>query len=765
MRRACLVVLLLVARASPAAIYESPITAEDEDDLLAAQERGELSPESTERLIDLINVGVDLNTATRDELYELPGLGWREVDAILEYRKLKGRIEDPAELVGAEAVSADALLQMAPFIRLEPATEILPIGGKMKLITGVSLSDSRPPPFYFAGAFKGPWNLSAGIELATTRFLPTAPVYDPVRDTLQVEGPYYSLHMPKLYGQWKAGNRRIIVGSFRVGFAEQLTLDTTLRKKPRGFDVTSRALSAGIWSLSNPCRYATGELSESPCPSDGTIAKGLRDFSWRDVFRGIAASIEDLELGENGPRLSLYGFGSFQTRKVYQYQIVDRRNCADPRDDESNDLCDAPDVYVKQADPSAPYPTLRSSTLPGVLNELVFGGHGRLQPVPRFYFGITGYGAIPLWNVPQMELDFQEWARTPWNGPYGAIGLDGKVTVGPMDLFAEVTRTFNRIPDERGGWGAILRGLVNPKGHQLEWSVRLYDPTFSNPYSSPVSSPDISFGQRARNELGLKLDYVGKLPADLFVRAWVNFWMNPWRDDDSYFNEALGAEVIPSDATLIPAFTPNLHGRARLDWKGFWFLNAAAWFDYRNNDLGNSATVINGMQTGACYSGGVDGSDPEGFGDTIYLPAFNANGEPLRCTGELYRVSAALTLKPLREKLGFWLQGYHTWVSQLGTNTMRMDDRIWVEVRSNLLDRRLTLRARLSYTFFDIANPDPDRHNDFFWGVAEVAGRPWPFLRPALRYDVRVYNDQRPADERRNPNPEHMFRLVVDAKF
>src|SRR5687767_3018230 len=120
MRRAAFVACLFVARASLAAIYESPITAETEDDLLAAQERGELSPESTERLIELLNDGVDLNTATRDELYELPGIGFREVDAILDYRKLKGRIEDPAELVGAEAITPEALLQMAPFLVLAP---------------------------------------------------------------------------------------------------------------------------------------------------------------------------------------------------------------------------------------------------------------------------------------------------------------------------------------------------------------------------------------------------------------------------------------------------------------------------------------------------------------------------------------------------------------------------------------------------------------------------------------------------------------------
>lgn len=768
MRRAAFCTVVLFAKVALAAVYESPITAEDEEDLLAAQERGELSPETAERLIDLISVGVDLNSATRDDLYELPGIGYREVDAILEYRKLKGRIEDPAELVGAEAITADALLQMAPFLRLEPAAEILPIAGKMKLITLVSASDTVPPPAYFKGDFKGPWNLRAGIELVTTRFRPTAPYYDSTRDTLMVNGPYYSVHLPKLYGQWKAGSRQIIVGTFRVGFAEQLTLDNTLRQKPRGFDVTTRTLQPLITGLSSPCRFSTGELDDTPCPDDGSIAKGTRDFRWRDVFRGIAGSVEDLELGEKGPKLSLYGFGSLQTRSVYQYQLVDRRSCDDPRTEPSGSSdvsCSAPAIYVRQTDATQPSPKLYASTLPAVLNELVFGAHGRLQPVPRFYFGVTGYGAVPLFNVPQLQLDFQEWARTPWNGPYGAVGLDGKLTLGPIDLFAEVTRTFNRIPDEKGGWGAIVRGAINPKGHQLEASLRLYDKTFSNPYSSPVSSPDVLFGQRARNEAGLKLDYEGKLPLDLYVKAWANFWFNPWQDDDGHYDQNLGQYVIPRDATVVPAGTTNLHGRARVDWKGFDAFQGAAWFDYRNNDLANSTDKIDpntGDPVGACYSGGVDSGDPEGL-MLLYPPPVGADGKPQRCFGELYKVSASVTVKPLRQYLGFWLQGAHTWVSQFGTNELRMDDRVWFEARSQLLDKRLNLRGRVSYTFFDIKNAD--RHNDFFWAIAEVAGKPWAFLRPALRYDLRVFNDQRPVGERRNPNPEHTFRLTVDAKF
>jgi Helix-hairpin-helix motif len=769
MRRAALLFFVFAAPASLAAVYESPITAETEDDLLAAQERGELSPESAERLIDLLTAGVDLNSAGRDELYELPGLGYKEVDAIIEYRKLKGRIEDPAELVGAEAISGDALLQMAPFIRLEPANEVLPVSGKMRLMGAVGFADTVPPPAYFGGEFKGPWNLRAGIELVTTRFRPSTAFYDGTRDTLMVSWPYYALNMPKLYGQWKAGNRQIIVGTFKVGFAEQLTLDNTQKTHPNGFDVRTRTLQpeSGITitygpggtvegvnsSLSSPCRFSTGELSQTPCPSDGSIPKAMPDYRWREVFRGIAASIEELELGEKGPKLSLFGFGSLQTKSVYQYQLIDKRYCSAPPDGEpdprwTDPACGSPAVYVRQTDPSDPSPRLAYSTIPGVLHELVFGGRAKLQPIPRFYFGITGYGAIPLWTVSQMELDFQEWARTPWNGPYGAIGIDGKITLGPVDLFTEVTRTFNRIPSREpleqggGGWGAILRGLVNPKGHLIEGSLRFYDRGFSNPYSSPVSSPDILFGQRARNEAGLKLDYKGKLPADFFVNAWVNLWVLPWADIRAI--DALGNVVTQSAA----AGTFNLHGRARVDYRGFSFIQGGVWFDYKNNDLARS-------QRGTCYTGALD----------LDNPLDSSSTEPQGgCFGESYRVSATVTVKPHKRYLNFTVHADQSWTDDTDHPTdFRIDRHFWLEARSWLLDNRLNFSARAAYRFFDAYGPE--RKNDVFWGTFEVAAKPWAFLQPALRYDIYLFNDQRPIGERRNPNPAMTLRLIVDAKF
>src|SRR5689334_15592114 len=113
-----------------AAIYESPITADDEDDLRAAAERGEISDATLQTLVELLEDGVDLNGASRDELYELPSLTYADVDAIVQYRKNEGHIDDPSTLVGAGAITAEQLLQIAPFIIISDEPIKIPVSGR-----------------------------------------------------------------------------------------------------------------------------------------------------------------------------------------------------------------------------------------------------------------------------------------------------------------------------------------------------------------------------------------------------------------------------------------------------------------------------------------------------------------------------------------------------------------------------------------------------------------------------------------------------------
>src|SRR4051812_21008950 len=114
--RARLVFALLVPSFALAANYEVPLTdVDEEDDIIALEESGDISSDTAEILLEMIQEGVDLNSASRDELYNLPGVSYSDADAILLYRKNKGKIDDPAELVAAGVLTEDQLKLIAPF--------------------------------------------------------------------------------------------------------------------------------------------------------------------------------------------------------------------------------------------------------------------------------------------------------------------------------------------------------------------------------------------------------------------------------------------------------------------------------------------------------------------------------------------------------------------------------------------------------------------------------------------------------------------------
>ena len=109
-------VVLLVVTSARAADYGAEINVDSEDDLYDLHASGVLDDDDFETLVDLFDSGVDLNTATRDDLYALPGLTYAQADAIIEYRKLDGFIEDPLALVQAGVFTQKELEQIAPFI-------------------------------------------------------------------------------------------------------------------------------------------------------------------------------------------------------------------------------------------------------------------------------------------------------------------------------------------------------------------------------------------------------------------------------------------------------------------------------------------------------------------------------------------------------------------------------------------------------------------------------------------------------------------------
>ncbi len=731
MRIGAAALLVLLASSARAVQYETEIDISSEQDLYDLYARGEISDETLETLLELLGDGVDINRAGRDELYQLPNVTLGQVDALLEYRKATGRIEDPVELVQAEILSPKLLEQIAPFIVLD-VPRANQLAGSVRLLSAYSPTDIYAPPAALQMTAKGPYDLKAAFSLVGVRTYLGAVSYDPIRDALVAGALRYGPQLPKLYVQWKSTRRQLVAGTFLAGFGQGLTLDNTSREMPDGF-YPDNTLYLRFIDLTSACRLSSSSEVSDPCPAEIDDLYVTRDIQWREGFRGLAGSIEELELSGEA-RLSLHAFASYNARSIYQYAIYDRGKCDDPRSDDDAS-CSAPAVYTQASPPASRW---SFSTLRGIYDELAAGGNGTFRLSPRSRLGVTGYYAAPLWRVGGIGLDFQEWARYPFGGPFGAVGLDGATRLGPIDVYFEAARSFDSIPGGGGGFGVLERSVWSVRRQEVELSLRYYDRAFVNPYARSIAASDVFEGQYARNEAGARLSYLGRPSDDWSARFWLDLWT--WPQD----GDAAGT-----------AGRTNLYTRARADFLGFSFVKLAAWVDYRNKDLARNGR-------GQCYGVIGRGRSTVDAGGQI-SDDVDAFGNPLPCSGEFILVAGKVRLEPFGPKVALTLQAQRELVDDARySDRFRQDSTLWAELEGRPWG---WLRLRLRSRYLDEAIDDDNYLERSLWTYLVVGVAPSRKLNAQLRYDVFAWLDQRTSSQNRIPNPEHRFLVELESRF
>ena len=738
---------LVAAAATPARAipYEAFIDIETEDDLDDLLASGQIEVDTHEALRVLLDRGVVLDTATREELYSLPNLTYADVDAILEYRKLNGFIADPIDLVVAGALTEEKLLAISSFLVVgrRAASKYEP-HGFVRVFTRGTQADRTVPPVGARVRVRAGKELTAGLAATLTRHRVGEVTWDPNRDAFLADERAPRAHVPKAFVRLRQDKLDLIAGTYRIGFGERLTFDTATDYTPNGIYLDDQL--SRDYDLSRDCVESTGELAASPCAGDLRYEYVTPDFSWSEGLRGVAAGTEQIPLGEG--RLQAYGWASYQHRSIYQYEIANRAAgvCDDPRDD-GNAACAAPDVYVRPGgDPLAPTPEYSYQTLPEMFAESLVGGNVTYFAARRDFIGVTAYGATTQWlaDTPaDVRLDTQEWSRWPIGGRHGAVGTSLGVGRGIYDVFAEVTHSFDRIPagdgpiDGGGGPAAILRATRNQKKNELELTLRYYAPDFVNPYAGSIAAPDEIEGQRARGEHGARVRYTGKHGA---VRLRVG--VDAWRTLVPII-EQVAPSVFEDDFVYVARGDVFV----RTDFDASEQLRWGVWLQATDKGLDRGAPRDTmGMEIAECYE--VLFTDGE-------------IGEPITCTGRRFVTTLRARFMPQR-RLTLYAQARHALMSDSRGDDQRQDvsglaTALWKP------DDRLRLRGRLAYLDEDIA--DDGYLETSLESSLEVGYRLRAKDQLRVRADAKFWLDDRASTAARTPSPELWITADYEAKF
>lgn len=732
--------LLVSSRSAQAIKYESFIEVETEEDLYDLLAAGQIEQDSFTSLLELHQRGVDINSASREELYNLPNLTYRDVDSIIAYREEAGFIDDPAALVMAGVLSDRKLYAIASFLIVRPRKRSLDASGFVRFWSRYTVEDDRAPPSALRARVTTLGNLTVGMAATMTRNRVGDVVYDPNRQALSALPEQSRFHVPKGYAFWDTDKVSAIVGTYRIGFGQQLTFDKTNQATPNGIYIDDE-LFRDSSALARRCKQSGTDEAPTPCGGAARYEYRSPDYKWRDALFGAALGFKHISIGSG--HMQAYGFASYQPRSIYQYELYNADLCADPHDND-NEACSAPRVYNRQDYVLAPSTGFSYHTLPNMFAETTVGGNLTYFASHRNHIGVTAYRSSVNWLTEGANLDFQEWSRLPYGGPFGAVGVDLSWGRRWFDLFAEVAQSFDSMPDSPidqiaaggGGPAAIVRGTITWDKNELETLVRYYDIDFANPNAGPTSAPDELDGLRARDEVGARVRYTGT-HGKLNLRTAVDVWQQP----------------------SIGQF--KLLTFARADFTASKKLGLGLWLDYQDKGLGEPSMV-------------APDPDLEDVGECYELPnQEDVAGEPIPCTGQQVRVTGRFRVTPSKKYQisGNVRYSYLNDFRQVDSEVQDMppvnkDFRHDLSVTAIGLYKPtddLRARVRLRYLFEDVS--DNQRLEQLFWAYADLTYRLWRKNRLRLRYDVRLWLDERSSTEQRTPSPEHWMWLEFESRF
>ena len=379
-----------------AELYDVPVLIETEQDIRDLYGNGDISEDELERLLVLFDEPVDLNSADRDELYELPGLTYGMVDAILRVRGQRENFESFSDLLDIAELSDSALQQIRPFVVVEPPfrLEIPEFRGKARTGYVDNFSDDAVGTTFVRTQLvveeigELGWAGILDEQPGLLRFVAepsdgnSQPYFLSSPQRLQLN-PLAKLYVSTDQRLGEDARFRAIGGSFVAGFGERLTFDTTTKANPNGW-------------------YADRHLYFSADRGVVTPRRGL--------FGG-AVTVEKLAIGE--ATFDWTVFASRQRHRLYQY---DFNLIVDDPDDPFQTAKSYFSLESAAAGPDGCYKEGRChayETFDEVFQETIVGGNQTIRFGERHQLGLTGYWARNQFVVGDDQIVFSPLGSLP----------------------------------------------------------------------------------------------------------------------------------------------------------------------------------------------------------------------------------------------------------------------------------------------------------------------------------------------------------------
>jgi len=512
--------------------YRIAILVDDEDDINEWLFSGDNTEEEKDTLIDLFRNPLELNSASRESLYNLPGLTYAMVDAILERRD-----DEPfsriSQLKKIEGITAHIYSQVKTFVRVAPRRKKKAEGKKWKMRGSVrgkvadrirdkgtsaqSKADEDYPEAYLRARAKVPGVFDVGAAVvahntvgrisslgSNLEVVPSIVDKDGLVKNdydldkyyyLKTSGKTYLPSWPKVYGSFNLGKVKALAGSYRVGFGQRLIFDSTGRKNPYGF------------------------------APDVYVSEGEYGFNMYKGQFGAVATLPLVDVGkvslEATPFFSWWRYNSGQYDLKHRVDGMCMNSDNQTKGELGGERCLESYAVLVPYEGSSDYEARSWQPLPYAYSEMIGGANVSVLFGDRSHVGLTAYGSMLDFHFGDPDATFPGSTGFPERKLYYAGGLDFALSLGELAWYGEAGMMDNLA------FAGLTRAVWEVGDFTLEGLYRYYQEEYDNPHSRAYAMSDEFEGDRRRGETGGMLSVRYRPLKWLSVRLDGDVWRTP----------------------------------------------------------------------------------------------------------------------------------------------------------------------------------------------------------------------------------------------